>query len=468
MARRSDLLDTIVSLSKRRGFVFPSSEIYGGLRASWDYGPLGVEMKNNIKRQWWKSMVTERDDIVGIDSSVILAREVWEASGHVTEFVDPLTECQSCHRRFRADHLLEAYEEKHGRPPENGLVGIACPNCGTRGAFTPPRMFNGLLRTFLGAVERDGEAGGESGLAYLRPETAQGIFINFRNVLQTSRKKIPFGIGQIGKSFRNEITPGNFIFRTREFEQMEMEFFVKPGTDEEWHEHWIAARLGWYVDLGVRKDNLRLFEHPADKRSHYSKRTVDVEYRYGFPGTEWGELEGIANRTDYDLTTHARHSGQDLSYLDADSGERYVPYVIEPAAGVDRTMLVFLMDAYAEDEAPDAKGKLEKRTVLRLDPRIAPVKVAVLPLSRNADLSPKARDIAARLRKRWNTDFDDASAIGRRYRRQDEIGTPFCVTVDFDSLNDQAVTVRERDSMQQVRIGIDALENYLAERLAGC
>jgi glycyl-tRNA synthetase len=467
MARRSDLLDTIVSLSKRRGFVYPSSEIYGGLRASWDYGPLGVEMKNNIKRQWWKSMVTERDDIVGIDSSVILAREVWEASGHVTEFVDPLTECQSCHRRFRADHLLEAYEEKHGHPPENGLAGIACPNCGTRGAFTQPRMFNGLLRTFLGAVERDGEAGGESGLAYLRPETAQGIFINFRNVLQTSRKKIPFGIGQIGKSFRNEITPGNFIFRTREFEQMEMEFFVKPGTDEEWHEHWIAARFGWYVDLGVRKDNLRLYDHPADKRSHYSKRTVDVEYRYGFPGTEWGELEGIANRTDYDLTTHARVSGQDMSYLDADSGERYVPYVIEPAAGVDRTMLVLLMDGYAEDEAPDAKGKMEKRTVLRLDPRIAPVKAAVLPLSRNADLSPKARDIAARLRKRWNTDFDDASAIGRRYRRQDEIGTPFCVTVDFDSLTDQAVTVRERDSMQQVRIGIDALEDYLAERLPG-
>ena len=411
MARRSDLLDTIVSLCKRRGFVYPSSEIYGGLRASWDYGPLGAEMKNNIKRQWWKSMVTEREDIVGIDSSVILAREVWEASGHVSEFVDPLTECQSCHHRFRADHLIEAYGERHGHPPAGGLADIACPNCGTRGAFTQPRMFNGLLRTYLGATE------GESGLAYLRPETAQGIFINFRNVLQTSRRKVPFGIGQIGKSFRNEITPGNFIFRTREFEQMEMEFFVKPHTDEEWHEHWIAARVGWYVDLGVRKENLRLYEHPPEKRSHYSKRTVDIEYRYGFPGTEWGELEGIANRTDYDLTTHARASGVDMSYLDADSGERYVPYVIEPAAGVDRAMLVFLLDAYAEDQAPDAGGKLERRTVLRLDQRIAPVKVAVLPLSRNTDLSPKARDIAARLRKRWNTDFDDASAIGRRYRR---------------------------------------------------
>jgi glycyl-tRNA synthetase len=468
MARRSDHLETIVSLSKRRGFVYQSSEIYGGLRAAWDYGPLGVEMKNNIKRQWWKSMVTERDDIVGIDSSVILAREVWEASGHVQEFVEPLTECQSCHRRFRADHLIEAYEEKHGHEPAGGLADIACPNCGTRGAFTQPRMFNGLLRTHLGAAERDAEAGEESGLAYLRPETAQGIFINFRNVLQTSRKKIPFGIGQIGKSFRNEITPSNFIFRTREFEQMEMEFFVKPGSDDEWHEHWIETRLGWYVDLGVRKDNLRLYEHPADKRSHYSKRTVDVEYRYGFPGTEWGELEGIANRTDYDLSTHAKASGQDMTYLDPESSERYTPYVIEPAAGVDRTMLVFLLDGYAEDEAPDASGKLEKRTVLRLDHRIAPVKVAVLPLSRNADLSPKARDIAAALRKRWNTDFDDASAIGRRYRRQDEIGTPFCVTVDFDSLNDQAVTVRERDSMQQARVGIDGLEGYLAERLGGC
>jgi glycyl-tRNA synthetase len=462
MARRNDHMDTIVSLCKRRGLVYPSSEIYGGLRASWDYGPLGVEMKNNVKRQWWKAMVQERDDIVGLDSSVILAREVWQASGHVTEFVEPLTECESCHKRFRADHLIENYEEKHGHPPAEGLAQIACPNCGTKGAFTEPRMFNGLLRTYLGATED------ESGLAYLRPETAQGIFINYRNVLQTSRKKIPFGIGQIGKSFRNEITPGNFIFRTREFEQMEMEFFVKPGTDEEWHEHWIAARLGWYVDLGVRKENLRLYEHPDEKRSHYSKRTVDIEYRYGFPGSEWGELEGIANRTDFDLSTHARSSGQDMSYLDQDSGERYIPYVIEPAGGVDRSMLVFLMDAYAEDEAPDAKGNLEKRTVLRLDHRIAPVKVAVLPLSRNADLSPRARNLAAQLRKRWNIDFDDASAIGRRYRRQDEIGTPLCVTVDFDTLTDQAVTVRERDSMQQVRIGLDSLESYLAERLAGC
>jgi len=305
-------------------------------------------------------------------------------------------------------------------------------------------------------------------MAYLRPETAQGIFINYLNVQTTSRRKPPFGIGQIGKSFRNEITPGNFIFRTREFEQMEMEFFVKPGTDEEWHQRWIDERFGWYVDLGINKENLRLYEHPKEKLSHYAKRTVDIEYRFGFTGSEWGEPEGIANRTDYDLTTHQNASKQDMSYLDQESGERFIPFVIEPAAGVDRGALTFLLDAYAEDEAPDAKGKLEKRTVLRLDRRLAPVKVAVLPLSRNADLSPKARDLAAALRKRWNTDFDDASAIGRRYRRQDEIGTPYCITVDFDTLEDQAVTVRDRDTMQQERVGIDALEGYLSERLGPC
>jgi glycyl-tRNA synthetase len=459
MALRSDRLDAIVNLSKRRGFVYPSSEIYGGLRAAWDYGPLGVELKNNIKRQWWRSMVQEREDVVGLDSSVILAREVWEASGHVTNFTDPLTECQVCHKRYRADHLLEGYEEKHGHPPEHGLADVTCPNCGTRGAFDEPRQFNTMLRTYLGAVEDT------SGLAYLRPETAQGIFINYKNVLTTSRRKIPFGIGQIGKSFRNEITPGNFIFRTREFEQMEMEFFVRPGSDEEWHDYWIEARLAWYTELGIKKENLRLYEHPKEKLSHYSKRTVDIEYRFDFVGTEWGELEGIANRTDFDLSTHQERSKVDMTYLDQESGERFIPYVIEPAAGVDRGMLTFLMDAYGEDEAPDAKGKLEKRTVLRLDPRLAPVKVAVLPLSRNADLSPKARDVAALLRKLWNTEFDDASAIGRRYRRQDEIGTPFCVTVDFDSLEDQAVTVRDRDTMTQDRIGIDALADYLGGRL---
>jgi glycyl-tRNA synthetase len=459
MALRSDRLDAIVNLSKRRGFVYPSSEIYGGLRAAWDYGPLGVELKNNVKRQWWRYMVQERDDIVGLDSSVILAREVWEASGHVATFTDPLTECLNCHHRFRADHLLEAYEERHGRPATAGLDDVNCPNCGVKGQFTEPKQFNGMLRTYIGPVED------ESGLAFLRPETAQGIFINYKNVLTTSRKKIPFGIGQQGKSFRNEITPGNFIFRTREFEQMEMEFFVKPGTDEEWHQYWIDHRLAWWTGLGVNPDNLRKYEHPKEKLSHYSKRTVDIEYKFDFVGSEWGELEGIANRTDFDLSSHQAKSGVDLTYLDQESGDRYTPYVIEPAAGVDRGTLVFLLDAYSEDEAPDAKGKLEKRTVLRLDPRLAPVKVAVLPLSRNADLSPKAKDIAAMLRKRWNTDFDDAQAIGRRYRRQDEIGTPFCVTVDFDTLEDQAVTVRDRDSMSQERIGIDALVGYLSDRL---
>jgi glycyl-tRNA synthetase len=461
-SKPADRIDTIVNLSKRRGLVFPSSEIYGGLRAAWDYGPLGVELKSNVKRQWWKAMVQGREDVVGLDSSVILNPEVWRTSGHVEAFVDPLTECLSCHKRFRADHLEEAYEAKHGHAPAGGLGDINCPNCGNKGSFTEPRMFNGLLKTFLGPVED------ETGLAYLRPETAQGIFVNFLNVQQASRKKPPFGIGQIGKSFRNEITPGNFIFRTREFEQMEMEFFVPPGTDEDWHSYWIDERMRWYVDLGIKPENLRLYEHPKEKLSHYSKRTVDIEYRFEFAGSEWGELEGIANRTNYDLTVHSKASGVDLSYFDSDSGERWVPYVIEPAAGVDRCTLTFLMDAFAEDEAPNAKGVMEKRTVLRLDRRLAPVKVAVLPLSRNADLSPKARDLAAALRRSWNVEFDDAGAIGRRYRRQDEIGTPFCVTVDFDTLDDQAVTVRERDSMTQERVGLDAVEGYLASRLIGC
>ncbi|TDE58008.1 glycine--tRNA ligase [Nonomuraea mesophila] len=452
-------MDTIVSLAKRRGLVYPSSEIYGGLRASWDYGPLGVELKNNVKRQWWLSMVQSRDDVVGLDSCVILAPEVWRASGHVDTFTDPLTECLSCHKRFRADHLVEAYEEKNGKAPEGGLADITCPNCGNKGTFTEPRQFSGLLKTYLGPVED------ESGLAWLRPETAQGIFINYLNVQQSARKKIPFGIGQVGKSFRNEITPGNFIFRTREFEQMEMEFFVKPGTDEEWHQYWIDERFRWYSDLGINKDNLRLYEHPQEKLSHYSKRTVDVEYRFNFVGSEWGELEGIANRTDFDLTAHAKASGADLSFFEQDSGERYVPYVIEPAAGVDRATLTFLIDAYSEDEAPNAKGVMEKRTVMRLDHRLAPVKAAVLPLSRNADLSPKARDLAAQLRRRWNVEFDDAGAIGRRYRRQDEIGTPFCITVDFDTLEDNAVTIRERDSMAQERISIDGVDAYLRQHL---
>ncbi len=456
------MIDAVVGLAKRRGFVYPCGEIYGGTRSAWDYGPLGVELKENIKRQWWRSMVQAREDVVGLDSSVILPRQTWEASGHVATFTDPLTECQSCHKRFRADHLIEQFAEKKGKTEDQvDLSQVACSNCGTRGAWTDPRQFSGLLKTYLGPVED------ESGLHYLRPETAQGIFLNFANVVTSSRRKPPFGIAQIGKSFRNEITPGNFIFRTREFEQMEMEFFVKPGEDEEWHQYWIDTRTSWYTDLGIDPDNLRHYEHPQEKLSHYSKRTVDIEYRFQFAGSEWGELEGIANRTDFDLTTHSEHSGQDLSYFDQSANERYTPYVIEPAAGLSRSLMTFLVDAYAEDEAPNSKGGVDKRTLLRLDPRIAPVKAAVLPLSRNTDLSPKARDLATELRKQWNVDFDDAGAIGRRYRRQDEIGTPFCITVDFDTLEDDAVTVRERDSMEQERVGLDKVASWLSERLQG-
>ncbi|MFT4009109.1 MAG: glycine--tRNA ligase [Nocardioidaceae bacterium] len=463
-AKPASTVDSVVSLAKRRGFVYPCGEIYGGTRSAWDYGPLGVELKENIKRQWWRAMVQSRDDVVGLDSSVILPRPTWEASGHVATFTDPLTECQACHKRFRADHLQEQMAERKGiaNPDDVDLATIACPNCGTRGAWTEPRQFSGLLKTYLGVVED------ESGLHYLRPETAQGIFLNFANVVTSSRMKPPFGIAQIGKSFRNEITPGNFIFRTREFEQMEMEFFVVPGTDEDWHQYWIDQRTQWYVGLGIKPDNLRHYEHAKEKLSHYSKRTVDIEYRFRFAGSEWGELEGIANRTDFDLKTHAEHSGKDLSYFDQAADKRYVPYVIEPAAGLSRSLMTFLVDAYDEDEAPNTKGGVDKRTVLRLDPRLAPVKVAVLPLSRNADLTPKAKDLAATLRQHWMVEFDDAGAIGKRYRRQDEIGTPFCVTVDFDTLDDNAVTVRDRDSMEQKRIGIDQVAGYFAERLLGC
>ncbi|QBJ98507.1 glycine--tRNA ligase [Rhodococcus sp. ABRD24] len=462
MAPKSKI-DTVANLAKRRGLVYPCGEIYGGTKSAWDYGPLGVELKENIKKQWWRNMVTSREDVVGLDSSVILPRQVWEASGHVEVFSDPLVECLNCHKRHRQDHLQESYAEKNklDDPDAVQMTEVVCPDCGTKGQWTEPKEFSGLLKTYLGPVDS------ETGLHYLRPETAQGIFVNFANVLTTSRKKPPFGIGQIGKSFRNEITPGNFIFRTREFEQMEMEFFVKPGEDEEWHQYWIDYRMDWYTGLGINKDNLRLYEHAQEKLSHYSKRTVDIEYRFHFQGSEWGELEGIANRTDYDLATHSKASGTDLNYFDQTSGERYTPYVIEPAAGLTRSLMAFLVDAYTEDEAPNAKGGVDTRTVLRLDRRLAPVKAAVLPLSRNADLSPKAKDLATTLRQHWNIEFDDAGAIGRRYRRQDEIGTPFCITVDFDTLDDHAVTVRERDTMAQERVALDQVEGYLAQRLLG-
>ena len=462
MAQNSSALERVINLAKRRGFVFPCGEIYGGTRSAWDYGPLGVELKENIKRQWWQYMVRSRDDVVGLDSSVILPREVWVASGHVSAFTDPLVESLHTHRRYRADELIEAYAERKGLDPDTvQLADVPDPVTGQAGSWTEPRAFSGLLKTFLGPVDD------EAGLHYLRPETAQGIFVNFANVMSAARKRPPFGIGQVGKSFRNEITPGNFIFRTREFEQMELEFFCEPGTDEQWHQYWIDYRRAWYTGLGISEDNLRLYEHPAEKLSHYSKRTVDLEYRFGFAGSQWGELEGIANRTDFDLSTHARHSGKDLSYFDQTRNERWTPYVIEPSAGLTRSLMAFLVEAYTEDEAPNTKGGVDRRVLLRLDPRLAPVKAAVLPLSRKEELTAPARELAARLRRIWNVEYDDAGAVGRRYRRQDEIGTPFCVTYDFDSPGDGAVTVRERDTMVQERVPLEGVERYLAERLVG-
>jgi glycyl-tRNA synthetase len=433
--------ETLVSLCKRRGFVFPSSEIYGGIGGFWDYGPLGVEMKNNIKRLWWSAMVQERDDVVGIDASIIMNPRVWEASGHVATFTDPMVDCRNCKHRFRADHL----------------ESDVCPDCGAKGQFTEARPFNLMFRTYVGPVE---ESANE---VYLRPETAQAMFVNFENVVTSTRRKLPFGVAQIGRSFRNEITPGNFIFRLREFEQMEMEYFCKPGTDEDWHQHWLQERLAWFKRLGVREENLRLREHEKDELSHYSKATYDIEYHYAALG--WSELEGIANRTDFDLSAHAKVSGKALTYFDEESNEHIVPYVIEPAVGVDRTFLVLLYDAYREEEAPTASGGTETRTYLKLHSSVAPIKVAVLPLSRNEKLGPVSRDVYNRLRPHFMTQFDDAQSIGRRYRRQDEIGTPLCVTIDFETLDDNAVTIRERDSMEQARVRIEELVPALREKL---
>jgi glycyl-tRNA synthetase len=436
----ADLMEAVTSLAKRRGIAFQSSEIYGGLRSSWDYGPLGVELRRNIRSSWWRSMVQLRDDVVGLEAAIIMSPRVWEASGHVAGFHDPLVECLNCHQRFREDHL--------GDDP-------TCPNCGQK-RFTEPRQFNLMFKTHMGPVED------ESSVAYLRPETAQAMFVDLALVQQTSRKKIPFGIAQTGKSFRNEITPGNFIFRTREFEQMEMEYFVEPGTDDEWFEYWVNERLQWYVDLGIRKEKLRLRPHEPDELAHYAKAASDVEYEFPFG---WQEVEGIANRTDFDLKAHQEASGEDLTYFDQEQDRRYLPYVVEPAAGVDRILLTALVDAFREEEAPTAKGGTEKRTYLALHRDLAPTKVAVLPLSRNEQLAPDARGVFDLVKRAWMCDFDDAGSIGRRYRRQDEVGTPFCVTVDFDTLEDRQVTVRERDSMTQDRIPVENLVGYLAERL---
>jgi glycyl-tRNA synthetase len=438
---KADLMDRVVNLAKRRGFVFPSSEIYGGFRSTWDYGPLGVELKRNVKDAWWRSMVQLRDDVVGLDAAILMAPKVWEASGHLETFSDPLVECRNCNSRFRADQL-----------PESG----ACPNCGAKDTFTEARQFHLMFKTHVGPVEDEGA------IAYLRPETAQGIFVNFANVQTTTRKKPPFGIAQIGKAFRNEITPGNFIFRTREFEQMEMEYFVPPDDSARWYEYWCQERYRWYTDLGIQEEKLRLRPHDADELSHYSIGTSDVEFLYPWG---WGELEGIAQRTDFDLREHSKFSGQDLSYYDQENDRRYLPYVIEPAAGADRATLAFLLAAYDEDEAPNEKGGTDTRTVLRFDPRLAPIKVAVLPLSRNDKLVPVSDEVATMLRTHLMIDVDTAGSIGRRYRRQDEIGTPWCVTVDFDTLDDKAVTIRDRDTMTQDRVPLDTLLAELQDRL---
>ena len=429
-------LDQIVNLCKRRGFVYPSAEIYGGFRSSYDYGPLGSLMLRNVKDAWVRSMVQQRDDVVLIDASVLSPPQVWEASGHLANFTDPLVDCTKCKQRFREDHLTDPN---------------VCPNCAATGSFTEARAFNLMFKTQAGPVEGSGAD------VFLRPETAQGMFLNFANVLQTSRKKPPFGIAQVGKSFRNEITPGNFIFRTREFEQMEMEFFVPPAEGPKWYQYWCDERLNWYINLGIPADLLRMRAHDADELSHYSTGTSDIEFKFPWG---WGELEGVAQRTDYDLKQHAAHSGQKLDYFDQATNERYVPFVIEPAAGATRTMAAFLLAAYDEDEVGG-----EARTILRLHPRLAPYKVAVLPLSKKDTLSPLARQVFQTLSERYMVDYDDTQSIGRRYRRQDEVGTPLCVTVDFDSLEDDADTIRDRDTTEQVRVPISALLGEITARL---
>ena len=428
-------MEKLVSLSSRRGFVFQSSDIYGGLSSCWDYGPLGVELKRNVKEAWWRANVQSRDDMVGLDASILMHPQVWVASGHVKQFADPLVECKKCHLRWRADQV----------------TGNVCPSCG--GELTEPRLFNLMFKTFMGPIED------EAGIVYLRPETGQGMFVNFLNVLTTTRRKLPFGMAQIGKAFRNEITTGNFIFRSREFEQMEIEFFVKPGTDNEWFEYWVNERLAWYTRHGIKKENLRLRPHGKEELAHYARACSDVEYNFPMG---WAELEGIANRGDFDLVQHSKSSGKELNYFDEEAKQHYTPYIIEPSAGVDRSVLAFLCDAYAEELDKD-----ELRVVLHFHPAIAPIKVAVLPLSRRENLVKFARDVYADLRPCWTVQYDDAQSIGRRYRRQDEIGTPLCVTVDFESLEDNQVTIRDRDSMNQIRLPLAELRNTIAAKLAG-
>ncbi|MCM8790153.1 MAG: glycine--tRNA ligase [Candidatus Omnitrophica bacterium] len=434
MQQQSDMMDKLVSLCKRRGFIFQSSEIYGGLAATWDYGPLGTELKRNVKDVWWRSIVFERGDIEGLDAAILMRPETWMASGHVSSFEDTLVDCKSCKKRFKVEHVN----------------GKSCPECG--GELTEARQFNLMLKTHLGPIEDEGS------LTYLRPETAQGIFVNFKNVLDSMRRKIPFGIAQMGKSFRNEVTTKSFTFRSREFEQMEIEYFVKPGTDEEWYHRWVEERFSWYIRFGIRKENLRKRQHEKHELAHYAKACTDIEYRFPFG---WSELEGIANRTDFDLKQHSRLSGKEIEYFDDETKERYIPYVIEPSGGIDRSILAFLCDAYREEEV---RG--EKRVVLGLHKSLAPLKVAVLPLLRNRqEIVELAGRITDDLRVRMRVKYDDTASIGRLYRRQDEIGTPYCVTVDVDSLADRKVTVRDRDTMKQDRIDVSRVKEYLTERL---
>jgi glycyl-tRNA synthetase len=433
-------MDKIVSLSKRRGFIFPSSEVYGGLESCWDYGPLGARLKNNIKAAWWHAMTQRHDNIEPLDASILMHPRVWVASGHVDAFSDPLVDCRNCKARFRADELAA--------PPG---PNTPCPSCGTRGSLTDPRAFNLMFKTFMGPVED------ESAVLYLRPETAQGIYVNFHNVQTTARQKVPFGIAQIGKAFRNEITTKSFIFRTREFEQMEMQFFVKPGTDEEWFERWKDERMQWYLGIGIRSENLRFHEHGPDELAHYAKRAVDIQYRFPFG---WKELEGIHNRTDFDLGRHQEHSGKNLEYFDDGVREKYLPFVVETSAGCDRTLLVVLADAYNEEEVQG-----ETRVVLKLDPRLAPTKAAVFPLVKRDGMPEIAMKIANELRPAFPVFYDDSGAVGRRYRRQDEAGTPFCVTVDSQTIQDETVTVRDRDDMTQVRVAAGQLQDYIRRRI---
>ena len=432
-------MDALVALAKRRGFVYPSSEIYGGFESTWDYGPLGAELVRNVKEAWWREIVTARSEVVGLNAAVLMSPSVWEASGHLENFSDPLVECRNCNARLREDHLVDG----------------TCSNCG--GPVSEARNFNTMFKTFVGPLED------EAAVAYLRPETAQAIFVNFRNVTSTSRVRLPFGIAQIGKAFRNEITTGNFIFRTREFEQMELEYFCHPGQDEEWFDYWVDRRRRWYHDLGVAEADLRVRPHRADELSHYSHGTSDLEFRFPFG---WDELEGIARRSDYDLSAHQSASRTKLTLFDEARGEHVTPWVVEPSAGVDRCVLAFLSSAYREDEVPNAKGGADSRTLLALDPRLAPYKAAILPLIKREPLQAMAAQIHDRLRYQWAVYYDESGAIGRRYRRQDEIGTPYCITVDFDSLEDECVTVRDRDTLAQDRVPAAEIYSYLADRLA--